>query len=81
MSEVLLLNVHGDSSVMAALFMYGRDRRQAIRRNRVFRDRNHPLEKFDDVELYTKFRFRRQDITGLTDEIKDDIRCFFSFLR
>ena len=41
--------------MMAALFMYGRDRKQAIRRNRVFRDRSHPFEKFDDVELYTKF--------------------------
>ena len=49
------------------------DRRQAIRRNRVFRDWSHPLKRFDNVELDTKFRFRRQDVTDLTDEIKDDI--------
>ena len=65
--------------MMVALFVYVCDCRQAIRRNRVFHDRNHPFKKFDDVELYTKFRFRRQDVIDLMDKIKDDSRCFFHF--
>ena len=74
---------------MAALFMYGRDRRRntpaapgAPRLEEIvyFVTEVIPLlAEFDDVELYTKFRFRRQDITDLTDEIKDDIGCFFHF--
>jgi hypothetical protein len=58
---------------MAAVILRGR-RRQTIRRNRILRDRTHPFEIFDDVELYRKFRFRRQDIVDITDEICNDIK-------
>lgn len=58
---------------MAAVILRGR-RRQTIRRNRILRDRTHPFEIFDDVELYRKFRFRRQDIIDITDEICNDIK-------
>lgn len=44
-----------------------------LRRNRIFRDRLHPLDKYDDIELYSKFRFRRQDILELTDEVREDL--------
>ena len=52
--------------------VYGYRRRQ-IRRNRIFRDRTNPFDEFDDVELYKKFRFRREDIITITAEIADDI--------
>ena len=37
------------------------------------RDRSHPFEKFDDVELFQKFRFRRLEILAITDSIRNDI--------
>ena len=47
-----------------------RQGRRALRRERLFRDRVNPLDKFDDVELLRKFRFRRADIMGIVDEVK-----------
>lgn len=58
---------------MAAFVIFGTRQRREIRRNRVFRDRTHPLEVFDDIEVYRKFRFRREDIIELTDELTNDI--------
>ncbi|XP_025106067.1 putative nuclease HARBI1 [Pomacea canaliculata] len=43
--------------------------RRRLRRERVFRDRNHPLDRYNDEELYKKFRFTRLHILQLTDEI------------
>ncbi|KAL8607721.1 hypothetical protein ACOMHN_039394 [Nucella lapillus] len=49
--------------------------RRGLRRNRIFRDRiNHPLDKFDDVEIFCKFRFRRADILQVVAEIEDELR-------
>ena len=62
-------------SEMAAFIVcmqYGYRRRQ-IQRNRIFRDRTNPFDEFDDVELYKKFRFRREDIITIIAEIADDI--------
>lgn len=44
-----------------------------MRRNRIFRDRSNPFDKFDDVELFRKFRFRRMDIIAITDSIQDEL--------
>ena len=44
-----------------------------MRRERVFRDHTNPIDVYDDVELYDRFRFRRNDILGIVDEIRDDI--------
>ena len=41
--------------------------RRVIRRERIFRDRTHPLEVYDDVELVQRYRFRRADILWLVD--------------
>ena len=49
-------------------------RRRALRRNRIFRDRIHPLDKFDDVEIRKKFRFNRETILRITDELDESIR-------
>ena len=48
-------------------------RRRDIRRERVFSDRNNPIDIYDDVELYERFRFRRNDILELVDDIRDDV--------
>ena len=45
-----------------------------MRRNRIFRDRNHPFELFGDVELFRKFRFRWQDILKIANEVSDAIQ-------
>ena len=39
----------------------------AIRRERVFRDRLNPLDIFDDTELYSRFRFDREGIMMIID--------------
>ena len=48
-------------------------RRMNMRGERVFRDQANPIDIYDDVELYDRFRFRRNDIMGIVDEIRDDI--------
>ncbi|KAK7095809.1 hypothetical protein V1264_005174 [Littorina saxatilis] len=58
---------------MTAFMMLEYAERRNLRRNRIFRDRIHPVDKYDDVDLYRKFRFRRQDIMDLTDEVADDV--------
>ena len=41
-----------------------------LRMNGIFRDRSHPFEAFNDEKLFRKFRFRRQDIIAITDDIE-----------
>ena len=50
-----------------------RRRRRAIHRNRIFRDRTHPLEVFSDTKVFKKFRFHRQAIQDLVDSVSDDL--------
>ena len=47
--------------------------RRGLRRERVFRDRSHPFEMYDDVELFDRYRFRRDDIKDLVDLVGDDV--------
>ena len=58
---------------MAAVVVWRSQHRRNLRRNRVFRDRKNPLDMYDDVELYDKFRFRRHDILTIVDELLDDL--------
>ena len=58
---------------MAAVVVWRRRNRRNLRRNRLFRDRMNPLDTYDDVELYDKFRFRRHDILEIVDELRDDL--------
>ena len=37
--------------------------------NRVFRDRSHPFGKYNDLELYRKFRFTREVLVDITGEV------------
>ena len=39
---------------------------RAFRRERVLHDHSNPLEDFDDLQLYQRFRFDRQGIIALT---------------
>ena len=58
---------------MAAVVVWRSQHRRDLRRNRVFRDRKNPLDVYDDVELYDKFRFRPHDILTIVDELLDDL--------
>ena len=49
-------------------------RRWALRRNRIFRDRIHPLDKYDDKDIQRKFRFNWETIIRITDEVEKVIR-------
>ena len=44
--------------------------RRQLRRNRVFRDKLNPLDVYDDIELFERFRFGRIDILRIVEEIK-----------
>ena len=46
----------------------------ALRRERLIRDRNNPLEIYDDVELVERFRFPRGALIDIIEEITPDIR-------
>ena len=57
-----------------AAFMILFENERALRRKRVFRDREHPLDKFSDTELISRYRFPRHTIIELTDLIKDRVQ-------
>ena len=54
-------------------FVVARRFRGNLQRERIFRDRPNPLEIYDDVELHSKFRFRRIHILSIVDEVRDAI--------
>jgi hypothetical protein len=58
---------------MAAAYfiMFHTDR--ALRRERVFRDRNNPLETMHDVDLIARYRFPRRDILEMTNAVQDQL--------
>ena len=47
--------------------------RRALRRDRIIRDRLNPLEKYNEEEIYRKYRFPRHEILRLTDLIANDL--------
>jgi hypothetical protein len=44
--------------------------RRALRRERLFRDRLNPLEKYDEVEMKMLFRFERVNILQITNALR-----------
>ena len=61
---------------MAALRLVHRQNhlaRRGLRRERVFRDADHPFDVYDDVDLFDRYRFRRHDIMDLVDLVDDNI--------
>ena len=57
---------------MAAPILRYHNRRN-LRRNRIFRDRTHPLEVYDDDEVIRRFRLPRHVILQLTVELTADL--------
>ncbi|XP_064619460.1 putative nuclease HARBI1 [Lineus longissimus] len=49
------------------------ERRRALRRERVFRDRRNPLDIFSDGELLQRYRFSRNGIMFITDLVTPHI--------
>ena len=47
---------------------------RAGRRERVVRDRTNPLDYYNDLELYQRYRLDRQGIITLTEMLEDDLR-------
>ena len=43
-------------------------------RQRVLRDRLHPLDAYDDVDIYERLRFKRHGIIRITDMLAADIQ-------
>ena len=46
------------------------ENRRAFRRERVFRDRKNPLDEYDDVEMYKKYRFTRFGSLHIIDRVE-----------
>ena len=54
-------------------FVVARRFRGNLQRERIFRDRTNPLEIYDDVEHYAKFRFTRVHILSIVDDVREAI--------
>ncbi|XP_013404377.1 putative nuclease HARBI1, partial [Lingula anatina] len=59
---------------MAAAAVVHNLHRQAVRRERVFRDRENPLDYFNDDQLRERFRFRRHSILFILQFIINTIQ-------
>ena len=44
----------------------------AIRRERVFRDRSNPLDLYDDVDMFKKYRFNRAGVIFLITKLQNN---------
>jgi hypothetical protein len=61
---------------MANIIMRNEFARQNLRNQRIFRDRVHALNKYNDLELYRRFRFDRETIFFLVNILELDISSF-----
>ena len=57
----------------AALILLEREERRALQRQRVFRDRLHPLDTYDDTELMQRYRVTRPVLLEVIDLVDDDV--------
>ncbi|XP_064646148.1 putative nuclease HARBI1 [Lineus longissimus] len=57
----------------AALVVIEEENQRAIRRERVFRDRVHPLDEFNDDQLFRRYRLTRPIILEVIDLIGQDV--------
>ena len=60
-------------------FIHQQENWQNRRRPRLYRDRFHPLHEYDDVDLFQRFRFRRQDINHIVDMLREDLQ--YAYMR
>ena len=54
--------------------MIQNENRRAVARERVFRDRNNPLDIFNDVKMLKRYRFTRRGCMHLIDLLAPDIQ-------
>ena len=47
---------------------------RALRRERIFRDRRHPLDLWNDDQMYTKYRFTRLGCIKIIDLLQDQLQ-------
>lgn len=47
---------------------------RGLRRERVFRDRSHPLDMYCDAELQKRYRFSRQGCIFIIDLLEEELR-------
>ena len=60
------------AAILAAIRLEQRARRQRpIRRERVFRDRTHPLDAFDEENLFRKYRFTHDGCMEIVNLLAD----------
>ena len=45
----------------------------SLRRERLFLDRTSPLDSLTDSEIFTRYRFNRQNIIDLVERVEGDI--------
>ncbi|XP_064630742.1 putative nuclease HARBI1 [Lineus longissimus] len=57
----------------ALIVLENLEARRALRRQRVFRDRLQPLDVYDDVDLYRRYRMTRPVLLEVIDLLQDDI--------
>lgn len=50
------------------------NRRRALRRERLYRDHSNPLEKYDDSEIKKLFRFERENIHNIVNQLNVSLR-------
>ncbi|KAK6172691.1 hypothetical protein SNE40_016302 [Patella caerulea] len=59
---------------MAAVRRLRRLRRRQLPRPRVFYERDDPLNRLDDSELFERFRFRRGSILFIEEQMRESIK-------
>ena len=55
---------------MALLLIAQRENRRALRRERLFRDRNNPLDNLTDEEVRGRYRFSREAIFRVVEDLR-----------
>ncbi|XP_071177464.1 putative nuclease HARBI1 [Mytilus edulis] len=58
---------------MAFQLMFQQQNNNAMRRERIFRDRTHPLDVYDDFDLIRRYRMHREAILNIVDMLTDDL--------
>ena len=60
---------------MIAVFLAKEQNTSLTARQRVFRDLNHPLGCYDDLELVRRFGFSRNSISQILELIANHLNC------
>jgi hypothetical protein len=58
---------------MAAFVILEEENRRNLCRNRIFRDRTHALDIYDDVDLIKRYRMPRHVLLEIIDLVYDDV--------